>query len=439
MDNPRNTSNDSQNSYVKRQTGVNADTNMYRRTAPTRQYSDSDVNYRKTTTRQGTPAEQKRPAQTKAPRSGMTPEMIKAERKKAAKKKMIIRNVRQILIILAVVIIISVLIAVFVISGVKDVLAINVSEDDSQSVTVEITEGMDTSDVISTLKSAGVIKNTVVCKLAAMYFGYTNEGYIARTYEFNRSMGLENILNEIKDLNSDAAKTVTLTFPEGYTADQIIDLLAENEVCTREKLIETINTVDFSEDYDFLKAIINSDQRYNRLEGYLFPDTYEFYIGEDPSSVIKKFLNNFNKKWTENYTEKAEEIGMSIDEVVRLASIIEKEAVGSDMPVVASILMNRLDAGMRLECDSTGNYISSNTSGLSDTQVEAYNSLYNTYICGSLPVGAISNPGADALEAVLYAPETSYYYFIHDSDNVLRTAKTLSEHEKNVSYYGLAQ
>lgn len=418
MDNQRNSSNDSRNSYVK------SGQNGYSRQTPQRQYSNA--------------GSAQRSAGSRSSSQAMTPEMIRAEKKKAAQRKMVANNAKNLAIILGVVITISVLIAIVVISCINDVLAIHVSEKDKQPVTVEITEGMDTAQVIDALDDAGAVKNGWFCKLAAKFIGYNDEGYIARTYEMNRSMGLENMLNEIKNNSSSTAKTVTLTFPEGYTADQIIDLLSENDVCSREKLVEAMNTVDFAAEYDFLDVIVNPEQRYNWLEGYMFPDTYEFYIGEDPSSVIKKFLNNFNKKWTDNYAEKADAIGLSVDEVIRLASVIEKEAVGSDMPVVASILLNRLDAGMRLECDSTSNYIPSNTSGLTEAQISAYNSLYDTYYCGSLPVGAICNPGIDAVDAVLNASDTSYYYFIHDKNNTLRVAKTLSEHEKNIATYGLA-
>ncbi len=417
MDNQRNSTNDSKNSYVK------SSQNGYSRQTPQRQYTNTGATQRNTQNRNS---------------SGKTPEMIRAEKRKAAQRKMVANNARNLAVILAAVITISVVIAVVVVSCINDVLAVHVSDKDKQSVTVEITEGMNTSQVIDALDEAGAIKNAWFCKLAAKFIGYNDEGYIAHTYEMNRSMGLENMLNEIKNNTSGTAKTVTLTFPEGYTADQIIDLLAENNVCSRAKLVETMNTVDFAADYDFLDEIVNPEQRYNWLEGYMFPDTYEFYLGEDPSSVIKKFLNNFNKKWTDNYTEKADAANLSVDEVIRLASVIEKEAAGSDMPVVASILLNRLDAGMRLECDSTSNYIAGNTSGLTEAQISAYNSLYNTYYCGSLPVGAICNPGIDAVEAVLNAPDTSYYYFIHDANNTLRVAKTLSEHEKNAATYGLA-
>ena len=380
-----------------------------------------------------------RRAADNASQTPRTPEMIRAEKRKAAQKKMLLNNLKYISIVLVVVAAISATIAYFVISCVNDILAIHVPEKDRQSVVIEIREGMNTQQVIDTLAEAGVIRNAWFCDFVAEnILGYSDEGYNARTYEFNRSMGLENMLNEIKNNNSSAAQTVTLTFPEGYNADQIIDLLAEKGVCSREKLIEAINIVDFASEFEFLESITNRSQRYNYLEGFLFPDTYEFYIGEDPASVIKKFLNNFDNKWTENYSDKADALGMNIDEVVRLASVIEKEAIGEDMPVVASILLNRIDAGMRLECDSTSLYAGLNTSGLTADEIAAYDNVYDTYICGSLPIGSICNPGIEAIDAVLNAADTSYYYFIHDRDNTLRVAKTLSEHENNIATYGLA-
>lgn len=370
--------------------------------------------------------------------NGMTPEMIVAEKRKQAKKRMILKNVKSVGIILAIVIVVSAGIACVGVSCINDLLAIHISDEEKISVEVVIEDGMDTGDVIDVLHDAGAIKNAIFCKIAAKFIGYSDEGYIARTYEFNRSMGLEKMLDEIKAKSSSVAQTVTLTFPEGYTADQIIDMLAENKVCTREKLLTAISETDFSADFDFLENISNKNNRYNWLEGYLFPDTYEFYIGESAVSVIKKFLNNFNNKWTDDYSIKAEALGYSVDQVIRLASIVEKEALGSDMPVVGSILINRIKANMQLGCDSTSNYINLNTSGLTEAQIAEYDSVYNTYKFAGLPVSAICNPGIDAIEAVLDSPTTGYYYFLHDSNNELRVAKTLSEHENNALKYGLA-
>lgn len=369
----------------------------------------------------------------------MTPEMIKRQRRRAAQKRMVINNIKRVGVIMAIVVAISVSIAVVTISCINDVLAVHVNEKRDPEVSVVISDGMDTDAVIDALDDAGAVKNAWFCKLAARFIGYSDEGYIARTYEFRRSMGLENMLNEIKHNSSGASKTVTLTFPEGYTADQIFALLEQNGVCKRADLVTAMNTIDFSADFDFLGSLDNNQNRYMMFEGYLFPDTYEFYIGEDPQSVIKKFLNNFDKKWTDSYSELAEKKQMTVDEVVKLASIVEKEAVGADMPVVGSILLNRIDAFMRLECDSTSIYMSGNLSDLTESEIAAYNAIYDTYICSALPVGAICNPGTDAIAAVLNAPDTGYYYFIHDANNEFRVAKSLSEHENNIRTYGVAQ
>lgn len=371
--------------------------------------------------------------------SEMTPEMIKLKKRKAAQKRMVLNNIKNVSIIMVIVVAISVALASVAISCVNDLLAIHTNPKNNTSVAVEITEGMDTNAVINALDDAGVIKNAWFCKLAARFIGYSDEGYIPRTYELTRSMGLENMLNEIKNNTSKTAKTVTLTFPEGYTADQIFALLEQNNVCKRSDLIATMNTVDFSKDFEFLASMADTQNRYMLLEGYLFPDTYEYYIGEAPESVIKKFLNNFDRKWTDEYSKLAQQRRMTVDQIIKLASIVEKEAVGADMPVVGSILFNRIDAHMRLECDSTRIYMSANLSSLSEADVEAYNSLYDTYSCSSLPVGAICNPGIDAISAVLNAPETGYYYFIHDANNVFRVAKSYSEQEYNIRTYGVAQ
>lgn len=369
----------------------------------------------------------------------MSPELRKYEKRKAAQRKMVLNNIRRVVIIMAVVIAISATIAFFVISCVNDILAIHVSPKRDVEVSVVITENMGTDDVIDALSDAGVINNAWFCKLAAKIIGYSDEGYIPRTYDFKPSMGLENMLNEIKDKTSDTAKTVTLTFPEGYTVDQIIAMLVENNVCSRENFISAMTATDFSKDFDFLESLTKVESRYMLLEGFLFPDTYEFYIGEDPESVIKKFLGNFDRKWTDSYSELAEARGMTVDQIIKLASIVEKEAVGADMPVVGSILFNRIDANMRLECDSTSIYMRNNLAGLSEEDIAAYDALYDTYSCYSLPVGAICNPGIDAIDAVLNAPDTGYYYFIHDRNNEFHVAKSLSEQEYNIRTYGLAQ
>lgn len=374
-----------------------------------------------------------------SPQQGATPDLIKQQRRKRAQKKMIANNVKHVSLVMVVVLAISALIATVTISCINDVLMIHIPENRDKSASVVIEDGMNTNSVIDALSKAGVIKNGWFCKLAAKVIGYSDDGYIARTYELKRSMGLENMLNEIKNKTSKAAKTITLTFPEGYSADQIIDMLVTNKVCSREAIIKAMDTVDFGKDFDFLLTVSDPEKRYIRYDGFLFPDTYDFYIGENAESVLRKFFNNFARKWTEDYAEKMQEKQLSVDQVIKLASIVEKEAASADMPTVASILLNRLDADMRLECNSTGDYIKANKSELTAEQINAYEQIYDTYVCDALPAGAICNPGTGAISAVLNAPDTGYYYFMHDVNNEMHVAKTLSEHDRNIANYGLAQ
>lgn len=452
MDNQKNPSNnpDSRNQYnqpVRKATAGNQ-RSVGRSSSVSRQQVNSDSANRKSsqpekrTIAKNIKTEKLKTPEKRPPRKRpeeLTPEMIRAKKKRAARRKMLLNNLGRVTAIMVVVVAVSAFLASVAISCVNDVLAIHISDKKNTQASVVIGENMDTEAVIDTLADAGLLKNAWFCKFAAAFIGYSDEGYIPRTYELTRSMGLENMLNEIKNNTSKTAKTVKLTFPEGYNVDQIIEMLEENNVCSRAKFVEAMNTADFSSDFEFLKTMADVESRYMKLEGYLFPDTYEFYLGEDPVSVIRKFLNNFNRKWNSDYAEKAQQLRLSVDQVVKLASVIEKEAVGADMPVVGSILHNRLDANMRLECDSTSIYIKSNKSGLSQETIDVLEPLYDTYVCRSLPVGAICNPGVDALEAVLNAPETDYYYFIHDANNEFHVAKTLSEQEYNIATYGLAE
>ena len=204
-----------------------------------------------------------------------------------------------------------------------------------------------------------------------------------------------------------------------------------------------MQSVDFSTEYAFLKNQANKEARFRTLEGYIYPDTYEFYIGENASSVVRRFLDNFESKWTAEYSKKAKELGMTVDEIVTLASIIQAEAANSgQMKDISSVLHNRLDKPgtfPRLECDSTEKYLVETikvtlTSSTTDTQKYiAYRDLYDTYStdCKGLPVGAICNPGASAISAALYPSDTNYNYFRHDVKGKVYYANTFAEHEQN--------
>ncbi len=371
-------------------------------------------------------------------------EMTPEERKRYAMHRkahriMVLKNIRNVLVVLIVVTALAGSIAAFIISCVNDILAVHVSEKNNQDVTVVIGENMGTDEVIDTLVDSGVLRNGWFCKLAAKFFDYSDEGYIPGTYTLRRSMGMENMLNTIKAFDTARTAIVTLTFPEGYDVDQILDMLDREQVCSEDKMLQALNSQNYNDDYNFLRDRRDLTSRHTFLDGYLYPDTYEFYVGESADSVVEKFLTNFGSHWTDDYRGAAKNRKLSIDEVVILASIVQKEARPEEMEAVAGILLNRLDAGMRLDCDSTRDYAKYLATGLTENEANEIAANYDTYTCSALPAGPICEPGDEAIRAVLYAPDTDAYYFLHDRDNVFHTAETLEEQEANIAEYGVAQ
>ena len=237
--------------------------------------------------------------------------------------------------------------------------------------------------------------------------------------------------------------TVRVTFPEGFTAVQIAKRLEENGVCSASEFINEVkNPSQALTEYPFLAQISNTKERPYLLEGYIFPDTYEFYRGESPSGVLKRFLKNTSDKLTDEYALRAGELGYSLDEIITLASIIQKEAgEKAQMGLVSSVLHNRLESPDygRLQCDVTINYINDYVTDsfyLPDNQTD-FSALYNTYKCNGLPAGAICNPGLDALKAALYPEKTDYFFFVTDTDGNYYYASTYKEHQANCRLCGI--
>ena len=270
------------------------------------------------------------------------------------------------------ILLISFILSIFVIKVANDALAF--SKPDS-IVEVEISKGASTSEIAETLKDAGVIKY----KFAFVLFTKMthNDGkFKYGKYELNTKMDYLGIITALKK-NSTLRDTVRVLIPEGKEQREIIKILVDNGVCTEKELLDTINNHKF--DYEFLK---NLPKRENYLEGYLFPDTYEFFKNDDPVAVIKKMLDNFDKKFDNSLREKAKKAGMTIDEVVTLASIIEREAAGEeDRGKVASVFTNRLKANSQypyLQSCATVQYILKERKSILTIEDTKIDSPYNT-------------------------------------------------------------
>jgi UPF0755 protein len=328
---------------------------------------------------------------------------------------------------------VSFILAGFAISCVNDVLAIN--RDGEETIEVVLPDNADTAEAIRILDKAGLIKNSLFCNLFAKVMGVSDDNYLAGIYYFTDDMGVEKMLTRFKT-SSTRGTIISITVPEGYTVDQIFERLEKNNICTKESLYRVLNTVDFGNEYDFIAKIDNKDERYCILEGYLFPATYEFEQGAEPASVIRKFLDAFQSRWTEEFAAKATELGMSVDEIVILASILEKEGTGEGQFLqISSVLHNRLNrSGLypTLDCNSTKDYVKNTVAKrITTPEINKYVVSYNTYEIAGLPPSAICNPGLDAIESALFPTPSKNYFFRHDKNNDIYLAETIEEHNAN--------
>ncbi len=343
---------------------------------------------------------------------------------------------------LLIVAVVSTILCWYGLNCINDILSIKAKD---KAVEVTVSSGQTDEEVIDLLHKNKLIHNPLFCKLFVNLVHVEDEEnyqYVTGSYTLTPSMGLEKMLSTMQ-ADYTQSETVSVTFPEGYTVDQIAEKLEKNKVCDAAGFITALQTIDFSGDYPFLAKMQNRELRFRVMEGYLYPDTYDFYVGETASSVVRKFLDNFNEKWTKEYTDLAEKKGMTLDEVITLASILQKEAANKDeMKVLSGIISNRLAEPSEfpyLQSDATENYLLDTikptlTSSTEDTnKYISFRNHYDTYSkeCVGLPVGPICNPGDNAIHAALAPEETDYYYFRHDKNGKVYYAVTLEEHEQN--------
>ena len=226
--------------------------------------------------------------------------------------------------------------------------------------------------------------------------------------------------------------TVTVTIPEGYTLARIGMTLEDRGLFTAQEFIRAAQDGDFTS----FPLIVEQETESNRcftLEGYLFPDTYEFYASSAPEAVISKILVHTEQMITQELREEILNSGYTVDEIITIASIIQKEALTKDsMLNISSVLHNRLSVGMQLQCDVTIAYVEGAVKPFITGDTNRYNDDYNTYKCPALPAGPICNPGIDAIKAALRPADTQYLYFVTDQDLNFYYSETWEEHVENV-------
>lgn len=306
----------------------------------------------------------------------------------------------------------------------------------SEVIAVEIPVGAYTGQIADILTDKGVIRSPLLFRV---YSKVTKSDGLWQfgTFMLSADMGYTGIVEELQ--TATPRENVNVTIPEGFTVDEIATLLDEKGVCSKEDFYYAV--VNGVYDYDFVKAIPTAADgqqhagRIYRLEGYLFPDTYNFYIGSSGEMVVEKMLENFDKKLTPTIRLQIKNKGWTVDEAIIFASIIQGEAgLPEDMVAVSRVLTNRMQPNSgypKLECCSTRDYV--NAIFPSVPGVEVTTSAYNTYIREGLPVGAINNPGLQAIEAALQpSNDEKYadcYFFATDYDTgITYFSQTFSQH-----------
>ena len=322
-----------------------------------------------------------------------------------------------------------------------------VDADDNTPIEVVIPSGASASRIASLLYNArgqdepGLIVSTASFKVYVDFTGRANS-LKAGTYVLSRNMTIPEIVN-ILSAGNEARRVTRFTIPEGYTAAEIAQILFETGILEDQEEFLALCKDNTLLSAGYLDAIANASDRRYALEGYLFPDTYEIYEDATAAEILKKMLNRFAVVFSEEDAQRARDLNLTTDQIMTLASMIEREAgVAEDFPRVSAVFHNRLRQGMALESCATLSY----TLGVKKytfTESEmATVSPYNTYRNKGLPVGPICNPGRAAIQAALY-PEEAYLregslYFCNmnpKQTNQLVFARTYEEHRRNVVMY----
>ena len=313
---------------------------------------------------------------------------------------------------------------------------------ESETVVFEVPDSAASKDVFIKLGDEGIIKNGNIAYYYCRLFHKSS--FYAGSYEIDKNWPVLEIVDYLSDQSNAIQNTVSITFVEGEWLKHYAAKLAEVTDVSEEELLAYWNDEDvvrsLMNDYPFLTEEIFSDDARYLLEGYLFPDTYEFYRETDVETITRTFLDRTLSFYNEHLAD-FEKASLSVHEIFTLASIVQYESSSfEDMQNIAGVFYNRLRDNMPLGSSVTVCYAIDLEKSDSWKECEYnadYDSPYNTYLYAGLPPTPIVNPGANALIATLEPADNDYYYFMADvcGDGTVYYAKTYSEHQANVDRY----
>jgi UPF0755 protein len=292
---------------------------------------------------------------------------------------------------------------------------------------VKIPEGASTRHIGEVLERSGLIRSSDFFVFYARFRGIDKE-LQAGEYHLSNKMSLPEI---IKVIASGKVFYHQVTIPEGFTVAQICELLARKGIVDQQRFQEVVAFGNFS--YPFLEGIPAGP---GRLEGFLFPATYRIPAGSSEEEIVDMMLKRFAAAFTPEMEKRAQELGLTVREVVILASLVEKEAkLDEERPLIAAVFWNRLHRGMRLESCATVLYALGEQKERLTYKDLHVNSPYNTYLHDGLPPGPIANPGLASIRAVLYPAHVDYLYFVSRGDGSHYFSRTLEEHNAAAQIY----
>ena len=295
-------------------------------------------------------------------------------------------------------------------------------EEEGMEQVVFIREGLSLNGVANELEKRSIIDNKALFGFWGKIMG-SSRHIKAGEYRLSPNMPPIGILEV---LTAGVVVTYPVTFPEGYTIEQIADVLDGNGLVEKEEFVSFAHNPDVLKQYNITGP---------SLEGYLYPDTYHLPRGISASDAVETMVNRF-RQLTGPLEKRAEIVGMTMEDVIILASIVEKETgLAEERPMIASVFLNRLKQGMRLASDPTVIYGIKGFDGNLTRKDLREPTPYNTYVIRGLPIGPIANPGLEAIKAVLFPEETDYLYFVSKNDGSHQFSRTLTEHNKAVRLY----
>lgn len=305
------------------------------------------------------------------------------------------------------------------------------------SVRINVSPGLGSGQIAKLLEANGLIRDA---KVFRYYLVYKKEGgrFQAGEYEMTPGMELDAIIAKLNDGDTVRRETLRFTIPEGFTVMQVADKLSEQPGFDRKTFLELAESKEPFGSVKWVADIPDDPRLRHRLEGYLFPETYELKKESTAKDIVMRMVSEIDRKLADlpaDWPDKLKQSGLTFHQIMTVASLIEREVVvDEERPIVASVIYNRLKTGMKLQIDATVQYVLDKPKERlfeKDLQID---SPYNTYKIAGLPPGPIASPSLKSIRAALYPAQTNYLFYVTKSDGTQshQFAETYAQHLKNI-------